>query len=150
MPMERLSGLTTREILTALLGLLAGLVVGLLVYNAMRMLLFYSFPPPPSLDMARPEDLPLLLANFPSQFLVMILLAWSVGVLSGGYTATRISKQGPVAAWLVGLFLIATGLFPLMIKGYPLWFIIMGILLTGLFGYLAGILGDRVTQGHIR
>ncbi len=150
MPFEQLRGLTTRDILTALLGLLTGLVVGLLVYNGLRLFLFYAFPPPPSLDMARPEDLPAVLATFPPQFLVMMLLAWSVGILSGGYTATRIARQGPIAAWMTGLFLIVTGLIPLMIKGYPMWFVIMGILLTGLFGYLAGILGDRVTQGQGR
>ncbi|MFN3229225.1 MAG: hypothetical protein ACK41P_05160 [Asticcacaulis sp.] len=136
--------------MTALLGLLSGLVVGLLVYQGLRLFLFYSFPPPPSLDMATPETLAAVLANFPAQFLVMILLAWSVGVLSGGYTATRIARQGPVAAWMTGLFMIVTGLFPMMIKGYPMWFVIMGMLLTGLFGYLAGILGDRVTQGQMR
>lgn len=112
----------------------AGVVVGAIVAVVVVMLVesigHVLFPPPAGIQAMDPADLAGIMARIPVGALVMVLLAWATGALAGGFVAAKIATlRRPLAALLVGGFLLAGGVWTMVTIPHPVWMMVLGVLL---------------------
>jgi hypothetical protein len=88
------------------------------------------FPPPPGLDFANREAMRAAMAQLPPTALLLVLVGWVLGSVTGGFVAAIFG--GPAAkrnALFVGVGLMTGGIFNLLTIPHPLWFAIAALLL---------------------
>lgn len=82
-----------------------------------------------------------------NQFLLASLVLGTLTTVMGGYVAGRYGSEAPLLnAFLFGLFGITTG-YLMGMEGYPLWFIIPGLLGTLPASLLGGYAASCKTRG---
>jgi hypothetical protein len=116
-----------RSVVSVVVGFLAGaLVVGLLEALGHRL-----YPPPAGIDLNDPEALKTIIKSLPRGALIMVLVAWTAGSLTGGFVAALIAlRRKTVHALIVGgLQMLAGGVTMLMIP-HPSWFVITSFLVV--------------------
>jgi hypothetical protein len=80
-------------------------------------------------DIAETPPLPLMTLLFP-------VIGWLLGALVGGFVAIRISDQA-WTAWAVAGAVLAATIFNFILMVYPLWVIILGLIMPIAGGWLA-------------
>jgi hypothetical protein len=110
--------------------IVSGVIVGGIVVGMTESLGHSLFPPPPGLDVTDPEQLKTLMSQLPVMALVIVVVAWALGALAGGYTAARVANTGRRMPSLVtGGFLLLFGGITMFQIPHPVWMMIAGILL---------------------
>ncbi len=122
--------------LRGIIGLVAGLIVGVLVTGAVQAIGHLLFPPPPGLDLSTPEAIAENMGQIPIAAKIAVVVAWTVGVFLGATTAIWIGR----AIWpglIVAAVLLAFTLYTLFAFPHPLWMMIAPFVLTPIATFLA-------------
>lgn len=123
-----------------IIGVIAGLAVGVIVIYAVETLGHQLYPMPPGVDMENPEAMGAWIETLPAGAFAIILGAFIGGGFAGGAVATLIARDRPVPALIVGGLLTVAGIANVAMIPHPLWFTIVSVLV-----YLpAAWLGARV------
>jgi len=132
-------------VLRKILAVLTALILSGLVVAIVEMVGMEIFPPADGFDPEAPD-----LALVPTMAMVTVGLAWFLGPLTGGLTATRIAQaSNPSLAIIVGgLFLLADIANLLMIES-PTWLWAVGIVAPVLGAYLGYRLGRADPDAQI-
>jgi hypothetical protein len=133
-----------RKILAVLLGVLvAGLVITV-VEGASHAL----WPPPPNLDLSRPEDMARLMEVVPLPAKIAVLVAWGLGSFAGGAVAARRAPDWPRgAASVVGGVHMAGGIATLAMIPHPAWMVVGSVLVFLPSALLGAHLARRPREG---
>lgn len=137
-----------RRVMAVLLGLMVGSAT---VWLAQR-LGQLAYPPPPPVDPDDVEGMRRMLAGLPVVAFVVMLAAWALGALTGGYVAARLAPAEKVGhALVVGALQLAAGSATvLMIPGHPAWFVALGLLLFLPMAWLGGRFAARRKLPELR
>lgn len=109
-------------------GILAGLVVMALTVALAEGLGHALFPPPPGLDITRPEDQARLMEVIPAGAKIAVVIAWLLGAIAGAAVAMAIART-PLAGWVIGLVMGALSLWTTQMFPHPLWMMIAAVVL---------------------
>ena len=120
-------------------GVVAGIVVAVACVFGVEMIGHSLYPPPPGLDLTKPEDMARLMEMVPAAALAFVAAAWFIGSLLGAWVANLIAKRS-LAGWIVALAVIAAGVFTMTQIPHPAWLWACGILLPLLGAQLAQML----------
>lgn len=113
-----------------LLGMLAGVIVGMLTISAIHAIGHAVYPPPAGIDPGNPDDLQAWVAAAPTGALVFVLAAWLVGTFAGASVGARIAKHARAAAFLVALVVMAgVGAMIVKVPQHPQWLTALGFML---------------------
>jgi hypothetical protein len=123
-------------------GILIGIVVAGATVGAVEWIGHQIYPPPPGLDLGKPEDLARLMDIIPVGAKVAVLIAWFFGSLVGGAVAMQIARNR-IAPWIVAAFIVAGGLFSFATIPHPPWMMVGGLALP----VLAALLVVRRMRG---
>jgi hypothetical protein len=115
--------------------MLAGIVAAVLVVGVVEALGHMIFPPPPGLDLSKPEDLARLMEVIPLGAKLAVVFAWFLGALVGGWTALRLGAF-PVQVWLVAAVMAALGLITTQMFPHPWWMVAAALVLPALAVWL--------------
>jgi len=122
----------------------AGIVVAVVGVFAIEALGQVVYPPPPGLDLTKPESIKAMMKNIPVGALLFVLLAMVVGTAAGGGVAARIAPRKPVLhAMIVGVVLLAFGVMNLVAIPHPTWFAIVNVLTFLPAAYVGALAGRR-------
>ncbi len=120
-----------------ILGLFVGLGAAVLVIFAVESLGHLVYPVPAGLDPNDPESIRAAMASLPLGALLFVLGAWTVGAITQGIVASKISG-GRVAAYVGGVGLLASTFINLWTIPHPTWFAAAAVALL-LAGTYVGI-----------
>jgi len=115
----------------SVLSVVAGFVVAAIVVGLLEAVSHQLFPPPAGINLHDPEQLKTIIDKLPPGAIVMVLVAWAVGSLAGGFVAALSANRNRLAhAGVVGcLQMLAGGITMLMIR-HPTWFVIAAFLIV--------------------
>lgn len=124
-----------------LLGIVAGVFLGVIVIMVVESLGHVIFPPPDGTDLKDPEALKAIMMDVPVGAKFAVLVAWGLGVFAGGAVARKIAADFPHAAWLVGVALFAAAAFTMMQIPHPVWMMAGSVIATiaGVFAANAAV-----------
>jgi uncharacterized membrane protein YjjB (DUF3815 family) len=126
----------------AALAILAGVVVGGLVIGLIEMASPYR--PPEGLDLNDRSALGHWISSLPFGAFGLLLLAYFLGSMAGGFVTNWLSKPTRYRpALIVGFALFVAGLMNLIAIPHPVWFTIASSLLYFLGAWLGGRLPIR-------
>jgi hypothetical protein len=128
-----------RRILGVVLGLVVGLVVGLLVIFTVEGVGHTLFPPDAGVNLTDPREMSQVMAHVSSQAKVMILLAWTLGLMFATGAADLIAGRRPLAGRIVAALLLALAAWTAATTHYPAW-LAVGAWAGGLIG---AVLAER-------
>jgi hypothetical protein len=123
------------------IAVLVGVVLSTVIFLALESVGHRLYPPPSGVNFHDPAAIKAYMAALPVGALLLVLLAYAVGSLTGGLVATLIAgRAGITPALIVGAVLTALGVTNLVSIPQPLWFAISSTLLYIPFSWL----GSRV------
>lgn len=120
-----------------IIGLVVGLAAAVAVVAIGEGIGHTVFPPPPGTDLANPEVLAKLIESLPVGAIAAVLVAWAAGAFIGGGIAAWITGRA-WPAWVIGLAMLAAGVYTMMIIPHPQWFQISAVAAALLPAWLAG------------
>jgi hypothetical protein len=117
--------------------ILAGFVVANIVIFALEALGHVIYPPPPGLDLTKPEAFRTMVSQMPPGAFVVLLVGWLAGTAAGVATAQRINRAPTLLPGLVvGTMLFAATAYNFSIIPHPLWVVVAALvgipIVTGL------------------
>lgn len=89
-------------------------------------------------DIADTPPLPLMTMMFP-------IFGWFLGALVGGFLAIKISDQA-WTAWAIAAVVLAATLLNFVLMAYPVWAMIVGLIMPVLGGWLAQRICAQVSK----
>ena len=116
------------------LAVIAGIVAAFVIVICVDLLALLFHPAPPMRP--GPEATAAWLADAPITALAVIVLAWFLAPLLGGFAALRISRW-PASAWIVTLAILASALLGVFRPPHPLWMQVGAVVAPLLGGWLA-------------
>ena len=130
-----------------ILGVVAGLVVGIVLIALMEGVAHKLYPVPGNININDKASLQQMMMNMPLGAYLMVLLAYICGALGGGITATVIDKSGKYLPALVvsGLLLLA-GVANFAMLPHPLWFMVAATLSYPVFAVGGAWLVKKITD----
>lgn len=140
----------TRSVLNITLAVLTGLLFGMVLDTILRQVGNYMFPPPPTFDMASPEDIAALLDTVPADAYIIKLISWAFGTFGGGYLAVRMAKVGAFPAWITAILLVAGYMIHMSIIPHPNWVILICLPLSAVSAFAAGLAGNYMLLRQMR
>ncbi|MFQ5738189.1 MAG: hypothetical protein ACE5JX_04210 [Acidobacteriota bacterium] len=131
--------------LRSFFAVLLGVVLGGLFFKGVVETGHFIYP---GLDSSEVVFLQRAVEAAPAGALLVVLLAWGVGSLGGGWLAARLASRARVFhALTVGGLLMVVGILNLARIPYPLWFSILGLLVFLPSSYLGALTSaDQVRQ----
>jgi len=112
----------------SILGVLAGLVVGMVVAGLVEGLGMQVFPPPVGMNPSDPASIAVAMQSMPATAFLFLLAAWWLSAWAGTFTAGRIAKSGRRWPGLaVGTIILAATLNNLRIIPHPWWVAVSGV-----------------------
>jgi hypothetical protein len=118
------------------LGGAAGLVVAFLCVWLIEALGHSIFPLPTGTDVTDPADQARLMETMPFAAKAVVLIAWFVAALAGGWVGNRIAERA-LPGWIVAILIIAAGVATMVMIPHPAWMWAGGIILPLLGAWLA-------------
>jgi hypothetical protein len=112
----------------SLLGVLAGLVVGMVLVALVETLGMRLIPPPPGMDPTDPASIAAAMRHLPTGSFLFVLAAWFLGAGVGTSTAMRFARSD--ARWpglVVGGVILAATLYNLWTIPHPVWVAAVGV-----------------------
>ena len=123
-----------RKISAVLLGVLLAFATVMLI----EWISHQIYPLPPGLDFKDPEQVRLFTSNLPLGALLLVLLGWLLGTITGGLTASHVARERPlVFASIIGAVMMAATIANLAMIPHPTWFSIAAIMVIGVGTLLA-------------
>lgn len=119
-----------------IVGIVAGVIAAGVVVALVEGLGHMVFPPPPGLDVTKPEDQARLMEVIPLAAKIAVVAAWFLGALAGAWVVLRLSGYRP-AAWVVAGVMVALSLITTQMFPHPLWMVVAAIALPLLAAWLA-------------
>jgi hypothetical protein len=136
----------SRSILAIFLGWAASLVVIVLVEAASHQL----FPMPSGTDIWNPADLARGGPDVPTAALALVLIAWALGALAGGFLAGRLVQNGQVRhALLVAAVVLGSAVWTMLTVPHPAWMWVAALVLVPAGGWLGGNLAAGMARGGV-
>ena len=125
-----------RVALRTILALVAGAVVAAFVIACLESLGSLLNPPPPGLDMHDAAAMRAFIDTLPWTAFFVVLAAWGLGVLSGGWVAGRLAPRAPALHALGITILVAAGAVANMLMiPHPAWFWVIALLVIAAAGH---------------
>lgn len=131
--------------LRLVLGILAGLLVGVLVIFAVESVGHMLFPPPDGTNLTDPQAMRQVMMVIPWQAKAMVLIAWFLGILAGASTACLIAGRRALAGRITAALLFAFAVWTMISIPHPAWFVVAAVIAT----LVAALLADRAF-GRVR
>ena len=105
------------------LAVVAGLFVSVLLITAIETASHKLYTPTVRVDSTDANTLREMAAGgIPTATLVLVLVAWAVGVVAGGWVAARFAPRSPMAhAHVVAVILLLATVANLLMIPHPLW-----------------------------
>ncbi|VTS07038.1 hypothetical protein [Tuwongella immobilis] len=132
-----------RQLLIRVGVILAGCIAGVVVIALVEMAGMALFPLPEGLKLDSNEAIAEAMPLIPLGGKIMVVVAWGLGSLVGGWLAARISPRRAVThALIVGGLLLAMGIAQLASLPHPQWMVFFG---AGCFlpmAAIGGVLGS--------
>lgn len=125
--------------LRTILGAPLGLIVGLLVIFTVEGVGHTLFPPDAGVNLTDPSEIGRVMSHVSREAKVMILLAWTLGLLFAAGAANLIAGRRALAGRITAVLLLAFGVWTMVVTNYPLW--LTASSLVG--GLLGAFLADR-------
>lgn len=116
---------------------MAGVVVAVIVVMIVEMTGHAIYPPPEGIDVTDPADQARLMEVIPAGAKVAVVMAWFLGALAGAWVALRMSGN-VLTGWLVGILMVAAGLWTTQMFPHPTWMLVSAVVLP-----LLGVLVAR-------
>ena len=126
-----------------ILGLLAGLVVGVVLVGLLEMAGHMIYPPPPGLDPRDPSGMAALVAAMPIGAKIAVVVAWALGALGGALTAGLIARRA-WTFWVVGGLLAVAAVYTVLMIPHPVWMRIAAVAAPLLGAWTGGWLAVRL------
>lgn len=128
--------------LRVILAILAGIVVGTIVMYWLEMISPYQLPP--GMNENDPASLSAWVATLPISAFAIILLAYFLGSVTGGWVTNKIAASTPYRpALIVGFGLFVFGLMNLMAISHPTWFGVASSIIYFLGTWIGGRIAAR-------
>jgi hypothetical protein len=140
------------QIVHRILAVVIGLIVAFPLVAAVEALGHVIYPPPPGTDLSDPEALRTIIGKLPTGAIVVVLVAWALGMFCGafcaGYFARRmiVGSNPWIYAFIVGGLLMAAGIYTMVMIPHPLWFVIAALAIFVVFTSLGAMLAQRLTR----
>lgn len=113
-----------------LLAVVLGIVAAGLVVAGIEAIGHALSPPPPGIDPSDPAAMKSLIANLPQSALVIVVLAWALGSIAGGFVAAKVSRLHKRGASLaVGIAMVLLIAVNFVAIPHPAWMMVCGVLL---------------------
>lgn len=125
---------------------LSGVIIGGAVIYLVESIGHKIYPLPENLDWTDTEALGNHIATLPIGAFIIVLLAYILGSVAGGFMTVQYKNSGMPNAIAVGVILLLLGLLNLVMIQHPTWFMVVSLLLYVPFAYLGGRLGIKVTK----
>ena len=112
--------------LKSILAIFAGIIAAASLVFVGEGVAHAMFPPPPGLDVTKPEDLHTLFEKLPLGATLSVLVSWAVAAFFGGGVAAVISR----AVWpalAVGFTMLAIAGWTMIEIPHPLWFMLLSV-----------------------
>jgi hypothetical protein len=133
----------SRSILAIFLGWAASLVVIVLVEALSHQL----FPLPSATDVWNPADLARGGPDIPAAAFALVVVAWALGALAGGFLAGRLVPKGQVRhALLVAAVVLGSAVWTMLTVPHPAWMWIAALALVPAGGWLGGSLATGMAR----
>lgn len=130
-----------------ILATVAGLVAAFITIMAVEFMGATLHPPPPGLDITRPEDMATLMASMPMTAMAVVVLAWILGAFDGGLVAGLIARgRGRIPALVIGGLVVLGVLANSRMIPHPMWMLATGILLPIPAALAGAWLAGRLTR----
>lgn len=129
----------------AILGTVAGVIVGGIMVGFSEKIGHSFYPPPGGLDFNDPVVLKELIATLPVGAFLFVLLAYGLGAIAGTITGGLIG--GRKAAVIVGAILCLFGFMALLMIPHPIWFGPCVLVVNGL-GTILGLQVNKAIRGN--
>jgi hypothetical protein len=114
----------------SILAVLMGVVVGGLLVAAVEFVSHLIYPPPPGLNHSDVDALKGAMATAPAGALLLVLLAWALSSLGGGWLAASVARRShTLHALIVGAILMAMGILNMLVIPHPPWFWLAALVL---------------------
>lgn len=113
----------------SILGVFAGVAVGIVVVGLVETLGMRLIPPPPGMDPTNPASIAAAMSQMPVGAFLFVLAAWLLGAGAGVTTAMRVARSD--RRWpglLVGGFILAATVYNLWTIPHPVWVAVSGVL----------------------
>ncbi len=127
--------------LRTILGIIAGIIVGVFVVALVEGIGHMIWPPPEG-DLKDPEYLKSIMHEIPFASKMSVIVAWGLGVFVGGVVARLVSRRYKSAAWVVAAFILGAGVWTMTQIPHPLWMQINAVAVT-IFG---AVFANMVTK----
>lgn len=117
-------------------------VVGGFVVASIIMLIFewvnhFIFPIPAGVDKMDTAAVQAFTASLPWTAYILVFLGWAVGAFEGGCTTAWLAGETkPLVTSVLAALLVAAGAFDMVIIGFPMTAVIIGLLILAIFPYL--------------
>ena len=122
----------------SILGVVAGLVIGIVIVGLVETLGMRLFPLPADVDPTDPSALAAAIPSLPIGAFLFVLGAWFLGAWTGATTAMRIGRG--TARWpgiTVGALIVAAALYNLWVIPHPTWFTAVAVVGLALITWVA-------------
>ena len=128
----------------SILGFLAGAAMAMVVIALVEGISSFMHPIPEGLDIGDAQAMKDFVATLPPSAFAMLVLAWSLGAMAGGWLAGWIAaRSAGLHGLAVGLLLVLGAIINMALIPHPGWMWAAGIVLPPACGYLGGLLGRR-------
>ena len=135
-----------RSILAIFLGWAASLVVIVLVEAASHQL----FPMPAGSDIWNPADMAGNGPAIPAAALALVILAWALGALAGGFLAGRLVQKAQLRhALIVAAVVLGSAVWTMLTVPHPAWMWVAALVLVPAGGWLGGRLAAGMAQVRV-
>ena len=129
----------------AILGTVAGVIVGGIMVGFSEKIGHSFYPPPEGLDFNDPVVLKELIATLPVGAFLFVLLAYGLGAIAGSITGGLIGGRN--AAVIAGAILCLFGFMTLLMIPHPIWFGPSVLVVNGL-GTILGLQVNKAIRGN--
>lgn len=130
--------------LRPILAVAAGLATAFVVVLAGEAIGHWLYPPPPGVDVTKPEHLATLMEQLPAGAMAAILAAWAAGSFAGGAVAGRLGRHRG-SGLLVGVGMLLAGAVTMIAIPHPKWFVLASVPIALVPAWLAGRLFAAAT-----
>jgi hypothetical protein len=110
------------------LAIIGGIVAGVISIGIIQYIGHAVCPVGADFDSTNIEQVAMKMDQIPLGAKLFVLLAWAIGSLVGGFTATNIAqKNALIAAMITGAVLLFFGILNMIMLPHPFWFWIAAI-----------------------
>ncbi len=126
--------------LRKVLSVIAGVATAFVLLMLLESLLWMIFPPPPGTDIKSPESVRAIMQSMPFATFLLQMANYALISFAGGLVASLIAGRSvAMPALIVGVLVMASGIWDSAEVGCPLWFTVISALEFIPFAY-AGFL----------